>query len=87
MSEGGWSRQATAIVLLPKRMIGLRRMMDVWHKSIRQRPENVGRTLIARDSRHRWLTDGYIVNGQRWGGGVVVSLNVSRSNVSHLVLT
>jgi hypothetical protein len=69
-------------------MICLRSVVDVWHKSIRQRPQDIATTLIACNTRHGRLTWGYIVNSQHRGCGMVVSLIViSRSNVAHLVLT
>jgi hypothetical protein len=40
----GWKTEA---LILPKRMICLRRVMDVWHKSIRQCSQDIARTLIA----------------------------------------
>jgi hypothetical protein len=73
---------------LPKRVIRLWRMMDVWHKSIRQRPQDVARTLIACDTRHR-RAHRDIVHRQhgrrRWVA--VVRRIVGRSNVAHLILT
>lgn len=73
--------------VLPKRVICLWRMVNVWHESVRQRPQDIRRTLIACNTRHR-LRDRDIVNGQRWGRGVVVSRLVIRcSNVAHFVLT
>lgn len=67
-------------------VVSLWRVVYVWHESIRQRPEDIGRTLIACNTRHR-LTGWYIVNRKHWGRGVVVSLIVSCSNIAHLILT
>lgn len=69
-------------------MICLWRVMDVWHKSVRQCSQYIATTLIACNTRHGRLTRGYIVNGQCGGSRMVVSLIViSRSNIAHLVLT
>lgn len=81
------TRRSVNDFLLPKRVICLRRVMDVWHKSICQRSQNVARTLIARNTRH-WLNGGNIVNSQCLCCGMVVSLIVScGSDVAHFVLT
>lgn len=72
-------------------MICLRRVMDVWHKSIRQCSQDIAGTLIACNACHRRLTWGYyIVDGQSGCCRMVVSLIVivvSCSNVAHLILT
>lgn len=40
-------------LILPERMIvRLWRVMHVWHESIRQCPQDIGRTLIACNTRH-----------------------------------
>jgi hypothetical protein len=64
-------------------------VVDVWHKSIRQSPQDIATTLIACNTRHGGLTWGNIVNSQHRGCGMVVSLIVIGccSNVAHLVLT
>lgn len=83
---GSGANESTEGDVLPKRMIRLWRMMDVWHKSICQRSQDVRRALIACDARHR-LNGRYIVNSQCRCRGVVVRLIVCRSNVAHLILT
>lgn len=83
-----WKMGEGQALILPKRMICLWRVMDVWHKSICQCSQDIATTLIACNTHHGRLTWGYIVNSQRGGRGMVISLIViSRSNVAHLVLT